>query len=82
MAAMLAHQADTTGREVTNEADIPRIYIKRRSPGVCPDTEEMLVAAPALAIDKGRKSFERSWSSISQQIYSPSSLVQLTSAAA
>jgi hypothetical protein len=41
-----------------------RLYLRRRQPGVYPSAEEMLVAAPALAEDKGKPTFERTWAHI------------------
>ena len=82
MAEMLAHRAETEGIPLSHEADIPRLYLKRRAPGLYPDTEEMIVAAPALAVDKGRASFERSWARVAQQFYQVPSPVQIERSAA
>ncbi len=42
-----------------------RLYVSRREPNVYPTTEEMYVAAPALADEKQKKNFEDAWRRVS-----------------
>jgi hypothetical protein len=49
------------GQEVETTGHSPRFYTTRREPGVYPTTQEMYVAAPALADDKARTGFEEAW---------------------
>ena len=50
-----------------NDAVTPRVYLRRREASY-PSTEEMIVAAPALANDKSRTRFAKSWSHATEQL--------------
>jgi hypothetical protein len=54
-------EATRRGLAVEETANSPRLYVSRLQPGVYPTTEEMWVAAPALADDKAKEGFEQAW---------------------
>lgn len=58
----LARLAEATEAHV-EDGYTPRFFTLHREPGVYPTHEEMFVAAPMLARDKEKKSFEATWAS-------------------
>lgn len=52
MTALLHAQAGSSGRQITNESGIEQLFLARMVEGVYPTYEEMVVAAPADAVEK------------------------------
>jgi formylglycine-generating enzyme required for sulfatase activity len=58
--SLLAHAVNASV-SVEVAGNVPRAYLSRRQDGVFPTSEEFFTAAPALANDKQRASFEARW---------------------